>query len=210
MMNSRVKQIALGRADFSDRPVIIADIIICGKLSVFICGVGVNEFLALVNAVNRTRKGSVALHRSCFRIGFRHGYIEFFKNVRKAAACNLFPFNRGGLAFGNDIADRRIHFLNHIRGIAADKDILKFCNAVFISHGILVNGQAAKGSAVKVEFHSLHKIVLRVFDNLQRATLQGVVEVYSSGLSADKGHGLALLRLIAVNGLFRDGIGGRE
>ena len=33
--------------------------------------------------------------------------------------------------------------LNHIRGIATDKDIFKLSQSIFISHGILVNRQAA-------------------------------------------------------------------
>lgn len=38
------------------------------KLTVFICRVGVNEFFALINAVDRTRKRSVALRRTHFCI----------------------------------------------------------------------------------------------------------------------------------------------
>ena len=120
MMNSGVEQIALGRADFSDSPVIIADIIVGGKLPILVRGVGVNQFLAFINTVNRTRKRSIALRCACFRIGFRHGYIELLENIRKAAACDLFPFNRSCLAFRNDIADSRIHFLNGVRRIATD------------------------------------------------------------------------------------------
>ena len=120
MMNSGVEQIALGWADFSDSPVIIADIIVGGKLPVLVRGVGVNQLLALIDAINRTCKRSIALRRACFRIGFRHGYIELFENVRKAAACDLFPLNRSCLAFGNDIADSRIYFLDGVRRIAAD------------------------------------------------------------------------------------------
>ena len=120
MMNCSIEQIALGRADFSDSPIIITDIIICCKLPVLVRSVGVNQFFAFINAVNCTCKRSVALCRACFRIGFRHGHIELFENVRKAAACNLFPFNRSCLAFGNNIANSRIYFLNGVRRFAAD------------------------------------------------------------------------------------------
>ena len=120
MMNSGIEQIALGRTDFSDSPVIIADIIVGGKLPVLVRGVGVNQFFAFINAVNCTCKRSIALCRACFRIEFRHGHIELFENVRKAAACDLFPFNRSCLAFGNNIANSRIYFLYGVRCFAAD------------------------------------------------------------------------------------------
>ena len=130
LVGGRVKQISLGRADFSDSPVITADIILCGKLTVVVCGVGVNQFFALVNAVNRTCKRSVALFRSRFHID-------------KGTARYLFPFNRCCLGCRNDIADSRIHFLNHIRRISADKDIREFRHTLCVGHGIFVNRQAA-------------------------------------------------------------------
>ena len=70
MVYGRIQKIALGRGNLTDAPVIAADIIFCCELPVFICGVGVNQFLALINAINRTRKGSVALRLlACFHIG---------------------------------------------------------------------------------------------------------------------------------------------
>ena len=54
-MNGRVKKIPLGRTDFSDCPVIATYIILGRKLTIFVGGVGVNQFFALVNAINRTR-----------------------------------------------------------------------------------------------------------------------------------------------------------
>ena len=89
----------------------------------------------------------------------------------EAAVCDLFPFNRGCLGCRDDIADSRIHFLKHIRGVAADKDILKFRQTILVCYGIFVNGQTAEGSAVEVEFHALHQIVLGSLDDLQTATL---------------------------------------
>ena len=138
-----VKQIALRRADFSDSPIVAAYIILRCKLTVFICRVGVNEFFTLINAVDCTRKRSVALRRTRFCIGFRYGHIEFFENVCKAAARHLFPFDRRCLGSGNDIAHRRINFLYGIRCSAADKHIFKSCNAVCVGHGVFTNGQTA-------------------------------------------------------------------
>ena len=86
---------------------------------------------------------SVALRRTCFCIGLCHSHLEFLQHIVEAAFCDLVPFNRSCLGSRNDIADCGIHFLNHIRGIATDKDIFKLSQSVFISHGILVNRQAA-------------------------------------------------------------------
>ena len=144
MVDGFIKQVALGRADFTHRPVISAYIILGRELTVFIGGIGVNQFLAFVDAVNCTCKGSIALRcAACSHIGLSHGHIELFKDVGKTAICDLVPFNRGCLGIGNDIADCRIHFLKHIRGIAADKDILKLCHALCIGHGILIHRQTA-------------------------------------------------------------------
>ena len=210
MVDGFIKQIALGRADFTDAPIVTADIILGRELSVFIGGVGVNQFLALVDAINRTCQSSVALRISCFHIGFRHGYIEFLEDVGKAPFCNLIPLNRGGLAFRNDIADCRVHFLHHIRGVAADKDIFKLCQSILIGYGVFIHGQTAEGSAVKVEFHAFHQIVLGSLDYFQTATLQGVVEINRGRLSTDERDCLGLLRLVTVNGLLCNRISARE
>ena len=92
-------------------------------------------------SVNR---GSVAKRlNKGISIGLCHSHLEFLQHIVKAAFCDLVPFNRSCLGSRNDIADCGIHFLNHIRGIATDKDIFKLSQSVFISHGILVNRQAA-------------------------------------------------------------------
>ena len=106
-----IQKIALGRADFTDAPVIAAYIILGRELTVFIGGIGVNQFLAFVDAVNCTCKGSIALRcAACFHIGFSHGHVELFKDVGEAAVCDLVPFNRCGLGSRNDIADCGIDF----------------------------------------------------------------------------------------------------
>lgn len=97
------------------------------------------KFLAFIDTVNCARKGSVALRRSRFRIGLCYGHIEFLEDVGKAALCDLVPLNGCGLGCGNDIADSGIHFLKDIRGIAADKDILKSCHSIRIGHSVLIH-----------------------------------------------------------------------
>ena len=143
LVDCSVEQIALGRADFSDSPIVAAHIILCCKLTAFIGGVGVNQFLTLIDAVDRSRKRSVALRRTHFYIGFRYGHIEFFENVCKAAARYLFPFDRCCLRSRNNIACRSINFLYGVRCRAADKHIFKSCNAVCVGHSVFINRQTA-------------------------------------------------------------------
>ena len=66
LVDCGIQKIPLGRADFTDSPIIVTDIILGRKLTVFISRVGVNQFLTLIDGVNRTCKGSVALRRTCF------------------------------------------------------------------------------------------------------------------------------------------------
>ena len=54
MVGGAVQQVALGRGNFPDAPVIAADIIPGSKLAVTVCGVGVHKLVALVNTVNGT------------------------------------------------------------------------------------------------------------------------------------------------------------
>ena len=61
-----------------------------------------------------------------------------------------------------------------------------------------------------MELHALHDAVLGSLYHLQTATLQDVVEVHGGRPAADEGHGLGLLRLVAVNALLGDGVGGGE
>ena len=61
-----------------------------------------------------------------------------------------------------------------------------------------------------MELHALHDAVLGSLYHLQTATLQDVVEVHGGRPAADEGHGLGLLRLVSVNGLLGDGVGGGE
>ena len=138
MMNSFIKQIAFRWADFTDTPVIAAHIVICGKLSVSVCGVSVNQLFALIDAINCTGKGSIPLGCPGFSICLCDSYIEFFEDVGKAALCDLIPFHRSSLACRNHIADGGIYFLKDIRGIAADQDIFKLCHTLGIGHSILI------------------------------------------------------------------------
>ena len=143
MVDCTVQKIALGRGNLTDAPVIAADIILGGELPVFIGGVSVNQFLALIDAVDRTCKGSVPLRLSRLHVRLCHGDVELLQHVHEAAACDLFPFNRGGLGRRHDISGGGVHFLQYIGHIAADKHVLIPCHAVCVGDGILIHGQTA-------------------------------------------------------------------
>ena len=61
-----------------------------------------------------------------------------------------------------------------------------------------------------MELYALHQIVLGIFDNLQVATLQGVIKGHGRGMTAYDCYSLNALRLIAVNRLFCDGVNARH
>ena len=143
MVDCAVQKIALRRGNLTDAPVIAADIILGGELPVFIGGIGVNQFLALIDAVDRTCKGSVPLRHSSLHVRLCHGDVELLQHVYEAAARDLFPFNRGGLGRRHNVSDSGIHFLQYIGGVAADKHVLKPCHAVCVGDSILIHGETA-------------------------------------------------------------------
>ena len=60
-IDSFIKQIALGRLNLSDSPIIAADIFLRGEFAVLIGGVGVNQLVAVIDTVLCSCKRSVAL-----------------------------------------------------------------------------------------------------------------------------------------------------
>ena len=61
-----------------------------------------------------------------------------------------------------------------------------------------------------MERHALNQTVLGSFYNLKASSFQRIVEVNSGGLAADQRDGLGFLRLILINGLFRNGVSAGE
>ena len=158
-VNCIVKKIALGRCDFSDCPVAVADIFLCGELSVAVGYILIHKCFAFVDTVNSTGKFSVALSSTFFTVALCYCNAELFKNVGKISICNLIPLNRCRLLFGNNIADCSIHFFNGIWCTSADKHIFECCNTVFVGNCVFINGDTCKRSAVKVESYTLYKII---------------------------------------------------
>ena len=206
LVDGRIKQIAFTRFKLPDCPVRTADIFFCGKLTVFIGIVFINELFALENPVFCSRKRGVSLSRSRLSVALGHGNGKLLQDIREIAGSDLVPLDGCGLICGNDITDCCIHFLNGVRRSAADQHIFKGRHTVFIRNRILVHGNAGERCAVKVEGHALIEVILRGFDNLNIATLQGIVEVDGRNLPRNYGYSAGLLRLVAVIFLLGYGI----
>ena len=204
LMDCGIKQIALGRSDFTDCPVVITDIFLCGKLTVLIRYILVHKGFAFIDTVNCSGKGSVALRRSFLTVALCYSYAELFENVREIAGCNIFPVNRCGLICRHNITDSRIYFFNSVRGSTADKHIIERSNTVLICYGIFIYGNTRKRSAVKVEGNALYKIILRRFDNLKITSLENIIEVDLCHLTGNDSYSVNLLRHILVNRLLCD------
>ena len=203
-INGAVQQIALGGRDLTDGPVIAADIVFRSKLPVCVRGVGVHKLVALVNAVDGTGKGGIALRQTHFGVALGDGGIPLFQNVREAFVCDDVPFHRRRLLFGDDIANRRIDFFQRIA--RADQHIGKHGFACAVGHGVFIHGKPRKRSAVKVEFHALIQPVLGGLGHDERAALQGVIEIDRCHLTADDSDTAHLLRLVFVVALLGDGV----
>ena len=206
LVDGRIEQIALARLQFLNRPVRTADIFFCGKLTVFIGIVFVNELFALENPVFCACKRGVPLSRSRLSVALGHGNGKLFQDIREIAGSDFIPLDGCGLICGNNIANSGIHFLDGVRRSAANQHIFKGRHTVFIRNGILVHGNAGERCSVKVEGHTLIEIILRGFDNLNIATLQCVVEVDSRNLPRNYGYSAGLLRLVTVIFLLGYGI----
>ena len=177
LMDCTVEQITLGRRDFTDCPVIITDIFLCGKLPVLIRNILIHKGFAFINAVNCSGKGSVALRCAFLSVTLCYGYAELFENVREVSCGYFFPVNRCSLICRHNITDSGIHFLNGVWGSAADKHIIERSNTVFVCYGILIYGNTRKRCAVKVEGNALNQVILGRFDNLKITSLENIIEV---------------------------------
>ena len=206
LVDGRIKQIAFTRFKLPDCPVRTADIFFCGKLTVFIGIVFVNELFALENPVFCACKRGVALSRSHLSVALGYGNGKLLQDIREIAGSNLIPLDGCSLIFGNDITDCGIHFLDGVRRCAADQHIFKGRHTVFIRNCILVHGNTGERCAVKVEGHALIEVILRGFDNLNIATLQRIVEIDGRNLPRNYGYSAGLLRLVAVIFLLGYGI----
>ena len=113
-MDCGVKQIALGRSDFTDCPVIVADIFLRGELPVFVRNIFVHKGFSFIDTVNCSGKGSAALGAAFFTVALCHGHGKLFENVCEIAGSNLFPLNRCGLISRDYITDSCVHFLDGV------------------------------------------------------------------------------------------------
>ena len=203
-INSAVQQIALGGHDLTNGPVVAADIVFRGELPVGIRGVGVYKLVALIDAVDSTGKGSIALRQTRFGVALGDGDIPLFQNVRKAIVRDGVPFHCRRLLFGDDIADRRIDFFQRVA--RADQYIGEYGFACAVGHGVFIHRKPRKRSAIKVELHAFIQSVLGGLGHDEGSALQGVIEIDRCHLTADDGDTAHFLRLVFVVALLGDGV----
>ena len=141
-INGAVQQVALGGRDLMNGPVVAADIVFRGELPVGIGGAGVHKPVAFVDAVNGTGKSGVTLRQPRLGIALSDGDIPLFQNVRKALVRDRVPFHRRRLLFGDDIADRRINFLQRVA--RANQHIGEYGLARAIGHGVFIHRKPRK------------------------------------------------------------------
>ena len=161
LVDCLIKEITLARCDFSDCPIDVADIFLCCELPLAVCHILIHKCVAFINSVNSTGEFCVALSSAFFSVTLCYCNAELFKNIGKVSICNLVPFNRCSLLFRNDITDFCVHFFERIWCASADKHIFECCYTIFVSNRIFINSNTCKGSTVKVEFHTLNKIIFR-------------------------------------------------
>ena len=164
-----IEEITLRGSNFFQRPIIAADIMLGGKLTICVGGVGVDELIAFIDAVLCTCERCVALRQALFAVTLGYGDIELLEDIVKGLVRNLIPLDCGSLLFGYDIASRSVDFFEGIS--RANQHILEFCNAVFVGHSILVDLNAGDRCSVEPEFHALGQSVLGGLGDLQSAAL---------------------------------------
>ena len=194
-----IQQITLGRSNLPDRPVVTADIVTGGELAVGIGGIGVDQLIALVNAILCAGQGAVALGGAGRSIGLGDGHIPLLQDVGKALLSDGVPLDGSGLVVGDDIPGGGVHLFQGVAG--ADQDILKISDAIAVGDGIFINGVTAEGSAVQMEGNALVQTVLGGLGHGEMAPSEGVAEGHGGRLTVDHGDMLRLLQVVLIIGL---------
>ena len=202
-----VQGISLRGSDLTDRPVVAAGILTGNKLAVFIGGIGVHQLVALVDAIDCTGQNRITLSSASDGIHLGDGGRPLLQDVGKMLFGDGVPFDGSRLGFGDYIAVRGVHFLQHIAG--AQGNILEHSHALAVGDGVFVHGMAVQCGTMEAEGHAFHQTIFGFLDDTQLATLQGVVEGNLRSLATDDSDLLGFLDFINVHIVahFGDGIG---
>ena len=76
-----IKQITLGRTDFSDCPALTTDIVAGCSIAVCIRHKLFDQLITVVKAIDSTRESAIALTRSALSVTFADADIELLQNV---------------------------------------------------------------------------------------------------------------------------------
>ena len=118
----------------------------------------------------------------------------------------LIPFDCGSLILGDNVSLGRIDFLEYIGCMSANEYILKCRYTVCIGYSVLLYGKSRERSAGQLKLYPLHQSVFRILRNLQRPTLENIVECYSRSLTANNRYRSNFLRLILISHNFSYGV----
>lgn len=145
-------EIALAAVQLLDRPVGAADIVFGGELAIRICDVGVNQLVALIDAVLSIGQVRVTLGRAGFHILLGNSQVPFLEHVIEALVGHLVPLDCRRLLIGDDIADRSVHLFQRVT--CADQNVAEGRNTAGVGHGVFIHGNAAVGGAIEVELQA--------------------------------------------------------
>ena len=91
-----------------------AGIIICGKLPLAVCGIGVHQRVPIIDAVNGSCKRCIPLGLSGFFVYLCHFNAEFLQNIGHSGICDFLPLDCGLLLLWHYIAGCGVHFFKGV------------------------------------------------------------------------------------------------
>ena len=177
-----VNQISAGWRNFTNRPVIAANVLFRHKLASRVCGVLIDQVISSIHTVDRARKRGVALRSTGRAVALRDRGRPLFEDVRKGNSRGFIGLDRDGLRL-------RLHVL-----VGGELRHGQYSAVLQIRDGDrAVRAGLHRGvHAVPcdVEAHTGYHPVLRGLDDLQRTVHFDVdVERYVGGVSASKSAG---------------------
>ena len=155
-----VQKIAGRGGDLTDRPAVAAHILLCRKAAGGIGFIGVDQIIAVIDAIHGTGQHSIALRRAFFAVPFGQGHTEFFKNVAEFHDGSLAADYAHGLALLRHIAViRKLRDGIFTGGKVVDLDLTVFSGRNGFVHPVASDREADAG----------HNTVLGGFDDLGTA-----------------------------------------
>ena len=155
-----IQQIADGRNNFLDGPIIAANIDVRSKLSIRISGVLFHQFVAIIQAINGALQGGVALRCRRLDIALCNGHRPLLQHIMNRNSCGLIQlYIDAALYCRNDIPCSGVNFLQRV--VVTHKNIIEGCNAGSVRHSHHVYALTLCRSTCQVELDALNDTVFR-------------------------------------------------